>query len=127
MTQKMNPEWKTKWLEALRSGEYSQGTTRLRRSDDTYCCLGVLVDLCIREGAVDYGWEETGLGYFATGPHGQILATEGDTASLPAEVASLAEIHSMGKRGDGRAALYALNDSHGLSFEEIANVIEEEF
>lgn len=46
----MNPEIKSLWVDALRSGEYGQTTGRLRHSygEDTpseYCCLGVLCDL----------------------------------------------------------------------------------
>lgn len=43
----MDAELKTKWLAALRSGEYEQTTGMLRR-DDTYCCLGVLCDVSER-------------------------------------------------------------------------------
>lgn len=42
----MDAELKTKWVEALRSGEYTQASGKLR--DDAtngYCCLGVLCDL----------------------------------------------------------------------------------
>lgn len=40
---KMNPKWKGKWIEALRSDKYKQGRRKLYNSlDDTYCCLGVL-------------------------------------------------------------------------------------
>ena len=43
MTQKMDPEVKAKWLEALRSGEYTQGRLTLHnRMSNEYCCLGVL-------------------------------------------------------------------------------------
>ena len=41
----MNPELKAKWLDALQSGKYKQGHSRLRNADDTYCCLGVLHDV----------------------------------------------------------------------------------
>lgn len=54
----MNPEWKTIWTAALRSGSYEQGRASLRqRTLDptpgleamgykfTFCCLGVLCDL----------------------------------------------------------------------------------
>lgn len=41
----MNPELKARWVEALRSGEYEQGYAKLRSTDDTYCCLGVLYDI----------------------------------------------------------------------------------
>lgn len=48
----MNPEWKKKWLEALRSGKYVQGQNVLRSDGNRYCCLGVLCDLQ-GEGAWD--------------------------------------------------------------------------
>lgn len=40
----MNREWRDKWIKALRSGAYIQGYRKLR-TNDTYCCLGVLCDL----------------------------------------------------------------------------------
>jgi len=44
----MNTKIKQKWVEALRSGEYSQG--RLQLYDGTnYCCLGVLCNLYMDE------------------------------------------------------------------------------
>ena len=39
---KMNPEWKAKWLVALRSGKYKQGNGILLDDEGGYCCLGVL-------------------------------------------------------------------------------------
>lgn len=38
----MNPELKTAWLNALKSGDYAKGIHYLHREDNTYCCLGVL-------------------------------------------------------------------------------------
>ena len=38
----------SKWLEALRSGEYIQGRDRLRLGD-RFCCLGVACDLYAKE------------------------------------------------------------------------------
>lgn len=48
----LNPEFKTKWLEALRSGEYRQGGFMLMRGGDTntYCFLGVA---CRVSGQID--------------------------------------------------------------------------
>lgn len=41
-TVKLEPEFKTKWLEALRSGKYVQGIGCLHNIQlNTYCCLGV--------------------------------------------------------------------------------------
>jgi hypothetical protein len=44
----MKAELKQKWVEALRSGKYVQGTGVLRTTADEYCCLGVLCDLVDR-------------------------------------------------------------------------------
>lgn len=44
----MNPEVKQKWIDALRSGNYEQGSEKLR-SVSGYCCLGVLCDLYAQE------------------------------------------------------------------------------
>jgi hypothetical protein len=44
----MDKQLKQKWIKALRSGEYVQGTGKLVRdagSYDRFCCLGVLVDV----------------------------------------------------------------------------------
>ncbi len=60
----MNPEIKQQWLQALRSGEYQQARGNLR-VDNTFCCLGVLCDLAIKQNVVpawqkeretDYQW-----------------------------------------------------------------------
>lgn len=42
----MNPEAKAKWVAALRSGNYVQGKGMLKTSDNTYCCMGVLAEVC---------------------------------------------------------------------------------
>lgn len=47
----MNPVVKERWIAALRSGMYKQGTKKLRDlkpGDDDYsfCCLGVLTQIC---------------------------------------------------------------------------------
>ena len=41
----MDAATKAKWVAALRSGKYKQGTGQLRTEDDCYCCLGVLCDI----------------------------------------------------------------------------------
>ena len=38
---KLNPEFKTAWIKALRSGEYTQGTRTMLDSQNRFCCLGV--------------------------------------------------------------------------------------
>lgn len=41
----MNKEIKQKWLEALKSGKYEQGSGLLRDLNNRFCCLGVLCDV----------------------------------------------------------------------------------
>ena len=54
---KMNIEIKQKWVNALRSGEYEQGSEKLY-SGRGYCCLGVLCDLYSKENGLK--WEFRG-------------------------------------------------------------------
>lgn len=47
---KINPEFKQRWLTALRSGKYAQGQRALRQHGTltgatSYCCLGVALDV----------------------------------------------------------------------------------
>jgi hypothetical protein len=41
----MDQEIKTKWVAALRSGNYKQGRYVLRDESGFYCCLGVLCEV----------------------------------------------------------------------------------
>jgi hypothetical protein len=41
----MKPDLKAKWIDALRSGNYEQGTGDLRSRSGQFCCLGVLCDV----------------------------------------------------------------------------------
>jgi hypothetical protein len=59
----MNSKVKEAWIDALRSGEYEQGSEKLR-SVRGYCCLGVLCDLYAKEHNTEWefrGNEETNL------------------------------------------------------------------
>jgi hypothetical protein len=66
-----------KWVEALESGRYKQGTGRLR-DRDCYCCLGVLCDI---SGVGE--WNSTGEFVFGDG-----LSREFEDAP-PLEVAKM--------------------------------------
>ena len=53
----MNPEIKAQWCADLRSGEYKQGRGVLHYigidgAQDTYCCLGVLMEQAVRAGII---------------------------------------------------------------------------
>lgn len=126
----MNPEIKAKWLEALRSGEYQQGRERLGSASGSYCCLGVLCDLAVKEGVAR--WDDS----VVTDEHVAIdAAGRRAWAELPLGVAEWADIRDSAGDPDGnpwvddpahdgeRNTLASLNDS-GVSFREIADIIE---
>jgi hypothetical protein len=105
---KVNKEYKEKWVEALRSGKYKQGKGCLKKGDE-YCCLGVLCDIVDPE----------------------YLGVNGHRSHLP--------YHILDKTGmetpDGRLnynvhtfiSLIGLNDGAEYTFDQIADVIEEQF
>lgn len=47
----MKPEIKEKWLTALKSGKYIQGTKKLS-NHGKHCCLGVLCELAVEAGII---------------------------------------------------------------------------
>ncbi len=51
----MKDEIKKLWTEALRSGEYKQGSGFLRK-ENNFCCLGVLTDLFLKENSDKGSW-----------------------------------------------------------------------
>jgi hypothetical protein len=97
-------------ITALRSGEYRQGTGRLRRGD-AFCCLGVACDLYAKA---------TGLGKW----EGERFATRGDTEfnTLPPEVQDwLGWCNRLGATNGNTLSI--LNDN-GAPFSTIADIIE---
>jgi hypothetical protein len=119
---RMDKEIKAKWIEALRSGKYKQGRTRLRTANDEFCCLGVLCEVMNAERV-----QTT----FDDQPYLYLYGSSAKSASfLPKELADAAGIDgygSIGKEIDGRWTLAGLNDHAGYTFEQIADVIEEHF
>lgn len=125
----MKTDVKTKWLDALRSGEYKQGKNVLHdEATDTFCCLGVLCDLAVKEGVVTSEHYE----------HVNRMVTsydaEGAFTVLPIKVAEWAGLEDsddmrravnpkvyVSSEPDGSVAY--LNDL-GYTFEQIADLIE---
>ena len=118
----MKQDVKAQWLTALRSGEYAQGSQRLRRSDDTFCCLGVLCDLAVKAGVIEEPVQEFNMGSYMYG-------SQQNSAFLPDEVANWADVDRFGQKYDDPEAvrdLAKMNDD-GETFEAIADVIEAAF
>lgn len=135
----MNTEQKTAWLEALRSGEYAQGSralaTDIGDGQYAYCCLGVLCDLAVKAGVIEAAPSLVSPDVLAFTADGDELGY-GFTAALPPEVsewAGLLERNPSVKYVGGNSSLASLNDGWypplegepiRLSFTEIADVID---
>ncbi|WP_086846945.1 hypothetical protein [Amycolatopsis kentuckyensis] len=109
----MNPGIKRRWVEALRSGDYRQGTGQLSR-DDKFCCLGVLCDVAVKSGVtVSTKTDDRSTGYDNSfvflPPRVQ------EWAGLPENDPNIAVANTW---------LSSLNDD-GASFAEIADLIDE--
>jgi hypothetical protein len=146
----MNPVVKAKWLTALRSGEYKQGTNRLRTDaseGSSFCCLGVLCDVAAKEGVTAWKvssayqgaiWQESpdnpAGGYYETcgvpptlqkwaGLQDESGSFDGAVPYRTARMVEAAEADYVRQATN----LVTLNDDGGWSFERIADLIEERF
>lgn len=111
-----------KWVKALRSGKYQQGTGALcnvqEGEPDLFCCLGVACDLYQKENG-DLKVEQT------TWKPGQ-RTYDGRTGSLPEKVEEwLGLADGDGSYKDGDTSLASYNDA-GKTFKQIAAIIERE-
>lgn len=140
----MNPEVKTEWLEALRSGEYKQGRGQLCRKTDSgteLCCLGVLSEIATKHGIVNrvYTNEMASAGRGSTisyaTPDGSAL---NESAYLPNVVVQWAGLEDINPKvgvpiksatnpavvGTLISSTLASQNDEGATFLEIAELIE---
>lgn len=102
----------TEWLAALRSGEYRQAPGALQADDTSgFCCLGVLCDLAVkRHPELDMRWDNA--------PYTNERKALGGVP--PAELTQAISVSLFCSIVD----LMNMNDTHGMSFSEIADFIE---
>jgi hypothetical protein len=103
----MNAELKQKWLAALRSGEYKQCRTSLRKQDNSFCCLGVLYDV-------------SGTSWEPRQDFGDYISSDGEVVFLSEEM-----LAATGISQDEQNILWRMNDRDRASFSEIADYIEQ--
>lgn len=107
-----------KWIKALRSGEFKQGSGALQASDDRYCCLGVACVVAAKEGVP-----------VNTTSEGEL---KGSDLEEQIDVQDWLKL----RFGDGetRTKKYAWHEAKSLdlvndggwSFDQIANIIEQD-
>ena len=122
LTPPINPEIKELWCSALESGEYLKARDRLR-TDNGFCCLGVLGDLAVKAGVAE--WINDGSGY------GIRSAGSFSTTSVITDIRHWAELK--GLHADDPIvqiehkdySLSHLNDT-GYDFKTIAQIIREQ-
>lgn len=107
-----------RWIAALTSGEYVQGTGYMCKNGK-HCCLGVLGELAVEDGIVTKQQGANGMAYGGTGygsddSHLEPVRRIVDWAGLP----------DSNPMVDGQR-LSVWNDEVQLSFDEIAALIRE--
>ena len=125
----MNPDVKTKWVAALRSGKYKQVKETLKKRNGGMCCLGVLCELYRQEtGVGKWEFHKDSGEYEFLGQRGELPETVKDWAGLneqdPRTGVPMLEFLNGSLLSHSFAGL---NDNAGYSFEQIAQVIEEKF
>ena len=103
-----------KWVAALRLGKYRRTTGMLHRRGSGYCCLGVACEVYIQHGGV------------LTKAIGEGAVTyDGERGILPVAVKNWLGLRdAYSSYNDG--SLASQNDSWGMTFARIADLIESE-
>lgn len=148
MTLSMKADIKERWIEALESGEYEQGSGELHvlgydipsmgeARPDKFCCAGVLCHLAVQDGVVETGEGEPGCavaydGEFAYLPDSVIrwagLSYEGERVEPDGAFDGGEESRLVLEAGDGRGgfvSLVQMNDSKE-TFVTIAGAIRQD-
>lgn len=137
----MKEEIKQKWVDALRSGQYEKGKwylTRRNEGKETFCVLGVLCDLAIKDGVelpVIYGdgndneaqWTEFRI-YQSMWNEEEGEYDDPNYTDLPNEVLRWAGLdeNPIVVYGEDLATLTELNDRVDLPFPVIAQLINDQ-
>ncbi len=116
---KLDPELKSKWLKALRSGKYMQGRGRLcslYRGISTYCCLGVLADVIDPKD-----WES----FLVHNSWKHMTTSLSSSSDIDKNTYNVLKQVSTNSLKTVENHLIFMNDSQGKTFPEIADWIEQ--
>ena len=120
-----------KWVDALRSGKYTQTRGALRSDEGNnpkFCCLGVACDLYAKETSMDGWWRKSKNGEFPL--YKFVSGCSSSEDALPILVAEWLGLKTVegafipDHTGLRLGSLIALNDDLRLDFAQIADIIE---
>ena len=123
----LKPEVKKLWVDALRSGDYTQGRHKLCNNGN-YCCLGVLCELAVEWGAPDLKrsvGDSTGV---------TVVNFGGEVNYLPSALEKSLFTHADNEETlrhikvniNGHNFPLPVHNDRGVSFNDIADAIEEQ-
>ena len=130
---KLVPEVKAAWLEKLRSGEIPQTRGVLKRVEHVYgnppgmCCLGLVCEAYADAHPDEKVWGEVNEGSKAV-PFLNIYAVTPsavDNWAFGCNTEGMSDPYAV-EMPSGKTTLWKLNDVSGLTFSEIADIIEEQ-
>lgn len=134
----MNPEVKAKWVAALRSGKYDQGRGQLRSPDGYFCCLGVLCELAVAENVTTLIKVEQNNPDYLVGSHFDYYYGKTKNQEVPPievrewagfirnEIPDLRVDDEEAYGGESMTEIVTLNDEECYTFEQLADLIEEQ-
>lgn len=122
----MNKENLKKWIDALESEEYTQGSGALRNADG-YCCLGVACDVYRKETG-NGSWQ------YVLGMSKDLytfIYRDSDLSDLPTEVSEWLDAKACNPilfvEGEAEIDCIHANDEYGMNFKEIAAKLRETY
>jgi hypothetical protein len=117
-----------KWIAALRSGKYKQGYGRLNIGNE-FCCLGVACELAYFEGVVTKQEDNYSYYYCYNKSFNTLPESVIDWLGIITESGRLKEKIEIKNPNDTLESLWSLvdvNDSIKFTFNDIADLIEQE-
>lgn len=105
------------WVNDLRTTTAKQGKGRLQNADGSFCCLGRACELAVAAGVIPSPRVD-GLSLY-------YIYDDVETAYLPYAVEKWLGLRESGGRYEG-GNLILHNDTEGLNFSQIADIIESE-
>lgn len=119
------------WIEALESGEFTQGVGMLAYQDHNgdirYCCLGVVSELCIRAEGLDEKHLEPARNPWSTDSYAYFGERFGFTEEVAEWLGLSPEQHDLEVVIDGKRGSVIAHNDIGRTFTEIAAALREYF